>query len=117
MALTIETKIYLKKIPKTVTVQRTRISGHSKKTAQFTNFDACRDEDPFSAPAKSRNHLIKVSLKKGIIRYEAITAPEKSFMSLNAPRVGKSLDNQSNLDQKYPTCNLGYIIKLRSSVC
>ena len=77
MALKIETKIYLKKIPKAVTVQRTRISGHSKKTAQFPNFDACIDGDSFLAPSESRNHLIKVSLKKGIIRYETITAPEK----------------------------------------
>ena len=64
MALIIETKIYLKKIPKAVTVQRTRISSHAKN-AQFPNFDACIDENPFLAPSESRNHLIKVSLKKG----------------------------------------------------
>jgi hypothetical protein len=34
---------------------------------------------PFLAHAESRNHLIKVSLQKGIIRYEAITAPGKKF--------------------------------------
>jgi hypothetical protein len=72
MALTTESKIYLKKIPKAVTVQRTRISGHSKKTAQFPNFDACIDEGLFLAPSESRNQLIKVSLKKGIIRYKKL---------------------------------------------
>lgn len=117
MALTIETKIYLKKIPKAVTVQRSRISGHAKKTAQFPNFDACIDEDSFLAPSESRNHLIKVSLKKSIIRNEAITAREKSLISLNEPLVSKSLDNHSDLDQKHPNCNLEYIIKLPSSVC
>lgn len=34
---------------------------------------------PFSAHAESRNHLIEVSLQKGIIRYEAITAPGERF--------------------------------------
>ena len=116
MALIIETKIYLKKIPKAVTVQRTRISSHAKN-AQFPNFDACIDGNPFLAPSESRNHLIKVSLKKGVIRYETIIALEKSLMSLNEPLVGKSLDNHSDLDQKYPNCKLEYIIKLPSSVC
>lgn len=122
MALTIETKIYLKKFQRPSRSsgpadQRTRISSHAKKTAQFPNFDACIDEDSFLAPSESRNHLIKVSLKKSIIRYEAITAREKSLMSLNEPLVGKSLDNHSDLDQKHPNCNLEYIIKLPSSVC
>ena len=34
---------------------------------------------PFLAHAESRNHLIKVSLKKGTIRYEAITASGERF--------------------------------------
>ena len=76
MALTIETKIYLKN-PKGAHGPADQNFRHSKKTAQFPNFDACIDGDPFLAPSESRNHLIKVSLKKGIIRYETITAPEK----------------------------------------
>jgi len=117
MALTIETKIYLKKNSKGRHGPADQNFRPRKKTAQFPNFDACIDRDSFLAPSELRNHLIKVSLKKSIIRYEAITVREKSLMSLNEPLVSKSLDNHSDLDQKHSKCILEYIIKLPSSVC